>query len=210
MIRTLIADDHVLIREGFKKLIGKEPGMSVVAECANGSEVLGAVERTGCDVVVLDLNMPGKNGLDVLAELRNVSRSPKVIVLSISPEEQFGVRVMKAGAWGYLTKESAPEELLNAIRKVSSGHKYVSEGLAERMAFDLAGQSDAKLHERLSDREFQVLRLLGAGKTTAEIGEQLSLSINTINTYRKRIQEKTGLRSNGEMVRYAVENGLVD
>ena len=210
MIRIIIADDHALIREGFQKLIEKESDMSVVAECENGPEVLKAIDKTTCDVVILDLKMPGLSGLDLIEQLMRVKLEAKVLVLSMYSEDQFGVRALKAGASGYLTKESAPEELLSAIRKVYGGGRYVSEALGERLAFEVHSDTSRRPHERLSDREFQVLRLIGAGKRAAQIGEELSISVNTVNTYRKRIQEKMGVMTNGEIVRYAVENGLVD
>lgn len=210
MIRILIADDHVLIREGFKKLIEREPDISVVAECANAAEVLAAVDGVPCDVLVLDLNLPGKHGLELLADLRKRAPGARSLVLSMYSEEQFGVRALKAGAMGYLTKESASDELLAAIRRINGGRRYLSQALAEKLAFDMGTNGEMKPHERLSNREFQVLRLIGAGGTTGEVADGLVLSVNTVNTYRKRVLEKMGMKNNADIIRYAMENDLVD
>ncbi|MFQ5709252.1 MAG: response regulator [bacterium] len=210
MIEILIADDHVLIREGFQKLIEQEIGMSVVAKAENAAEVLDFTRENQCDVIVLDISMPGKSGFDLLKELKQQHPRIKVLILSMHPEDRFAIRALKSGAAGYITKESASEELIKAIRKVYDGGKYISQTLAEKLAFELDIATDKALHEQLSDREFQVFQLIGAGKTTNEIASKLSLSSSTVNTYRKRILEKTNLQSNAEIIHYAIRNKLVD
>jgi two-component system, NarL family, invasion response regulator UvrY len=210
MIKILIVDDHLLIREGFKKIIGQEVDMKVVAECKNAAEVMDFLRDGECDVIVLDINMPGKSGLDLLKELPLRETGTKVLVLSMNPEERFALRALQAGASGYITKETAAEELVEAIRKVHYGGKYITRSLAEQLAAYVQRDADGPLHAGLSDREFQVLQLLGAGKTTTEIGEQLALSVNTVKTYRQRILDKLNLDSTAEIIHYAVKNGLVD
>lgn len=210
MIRILIADDHYLIRQGFEKLIAKELGMKVVGQAENAGEVLDFIRDNECDVIVLDINMPGKSGLDLLKDLREIRPEIRVLILTIHPEDRFAIRALKTGAAGYITKESAPDELVKAIRKVQSGGKYVSQELAEKLAFDLADDSEKPQHEYLSDREFQVFQLIGAGKTMNEISHELSLSLSTINTYRTRVLEKMNIHSNAEIIRYAIKNKLVD
>lgn len=210
MIRILIVDDHLLIREGFKKIIGHEVDMKVVAECQNAAEVLDYLRDGECDVIVLDINMPGKSGLDLLKELPLRETGIKVLVLSINPEERFALRALQSGASGYITKDTAGEELVEAIRKVHYGGKYVTRTLAEQLASYLQRDVSKPLHESLSDREFQVLQLFGAGRTTTEIGEQLALSASTVKTYRQRILEKLNLKSTAEIIHYALKNNLVD
>lgn len=210
MIRILIVDDHLLIREGFKKIIGHEVDMKVVAECQNAAAVLDYLRDGECDVIVLDINMPGKSGLELLRELPFRETGIKALVLSINPEERFALRALQAGASGYITKDTAGEELVEAIRKVHNGGKYVSRTLAEQLACYLQHEHSGPLHESLSDRELQVLQLLGAGKTPREIENQLLLSASTIKTYRQRILQKLQLHSTAEIVRYALKNNLVD
>lgn len=210
MIRILIVDDHLLIREGFKKIIGHEVDMKVVAECQNAAEVLDYLRDGECEVIVLDINMPGKSGLDLLKELPLRETGIKVLVLSINPEERFALRALQSGASGYITKDTAGEELVEAIRKVHYGGKYVTRTLAEQLASYLQRDVSKPLHESLSDREFQVLQLFGAGKTTTEIGEELALSASTVKTYRQRILEKLNLKSTAEIIHYALKNNLVD
>jgi len=210
MIRILIADDHSLIREGFKKFIDREVDMAVVGEAQNAAQVYEFLENNECDVIVLDINMPGKSGMDLLAELKELNLNIKILILSMHPEDRFAVRALKLGASGYLTKESAPEELIKAIQKIHSGGKYVSQNLAEKLASDLDEAGDQAPHEKLSDREYQVLCLLGAGKTAQEISEKLCISLSTVNTYRSRVLEKMNLSSNAEIIRYAIKNNLVD
>ncbi len=210
MIKILIADDHSLIREGFKKYIDREMDMSVVGEAENAAQVHAFLNTKECDVIVLDINMPGKSGLDLLAELKDMKIKSKILILSMHPEDRFAVRALKLGASGYITKESAPDELIKAIHKVHQGRKYVSSILAEKLAFEIGADSDKALHEKLSDREFQILRMIGLGKTITMIADELSLSQSTVNTYRQRILEKMNMHSNAELIRYTIKNNLVD
>jgi len=210
MLRVLIADDHAVVRAGLKQIISDTKDMVVAAEASNGQEVLECVWRDDFDVIVLDIKMPGRNGLDVLRQLKTERPKLPVLILSMHPEEQYAVRVLKAGASGYLTKESAPEELLTAIRRVSRSRKHVSASLAERLAFALEIDSEKPLHETLSDREYQVMCMIAKGKTVTQIADELSLSVKTISTYRSRILEKMNMKNNSELTHYAIKHGLVD
>jgi two-component system invasion response regulator UvrY len=210
MIDIFIADDHALIREGLKKILNSEPDMKVVGEANNVVELFKALERLVVNIVLLDITMPGESGLDALKELRQKHPHVPVLILSFHPEHRFAVRALKAGAAGYLTKESAAAEVAQAIRKVISGGKYVSAALAEQLATELDEQGGKPLHETLSDREFQVMRLIAAGKKSSEIAAELAVSVNTINTYRMRIFEKMKMQSNVELSRYAVDHGLIE
>ena len=209
MIRVLIADDHTLFREGLKKIIAGTSDIVVAGEASNGNEVLARLKDERYDVLVLDIAMPGKDGLDVLKETRARYQGLPVLMLSMFPEEQFATRVLKAGASGYLTKESVPEVLIMAIRKVARGEKYVSESLAEKLVSGLSDDARKSPHERLSDREYQILCLIASGKRMKEIASQLSLSPTTISTYRSRILEKMGMASNAELTLYASRNHLL-
>jgi two-component system invasion response regulator UvrY len=210
MIRILIADDHAIIREGLKQIISETPDMTVADEAIDGHEVLSKALKNDYDVVVLDITMPGRNGLDVLKELKKQKPELPVLVLTIHPEEQYAVRVLKAGASGYLTKESAPEELTAAIRKISEGKKYVKSSLAEKLVSDLNVDTEKPLHNALSDREFEVMCMIATGKTVKQIGEELFLSEKTVSTYRSRILEKMGMKNNAELIHYAIKHGLVE
>jgi len=209
MINILIADDHAIVREGLKQIVSSQSDMEVTGEAHNAQGVLDLVKARNWDVVVLDINMPGRNGLEVLKELKQERPRLPVLVLSVHPEEQYGIRVLKAGAAGFMNKESAPEELVTAIRKVIRGGKYLTPTLAERLAFRVADGSEAHPHEKLSDRELQVLCLIASGKTVTEIAGDLSLSVKTISTYRARILEKMSMKSSAELTRYALQNHLV-
>jgi DNA-binding NarL/FixJ family response regulator len=210
MIKIIIVDDHVLIREGLKKIIDGEWGMEVVAECTTSSSLLDIINKVEYDIIILDINLPDKSGLELLKDL--IIRFPriKVLILSIHPEERYAIRALKTGASGYLTKQSAAEELVKSIKRISQGGRYVSESLADKLAFNLTSPKSEKPHELLSDREFQVLLLIGSGKTIKETGEELSVSLSTINTYRKRIFEKMKLETNQELIRYTIINNLID
>jgi len=210
MINILIADDHFLVREGFKKLIAREIDMTVAAEAATGPETMERLHEDDIDVVVLDINMPGKSGLDLLKDIRDYHPEIKVLILSVQPEDRFAIRLLKSGASGYITKESAPDDLVKAVRKVHSGGKYITPVLAEKLAFDLDIDTDKPLHEKLSDREFQIFELIGAGKSISEIAKTLSLSQSTVHTYRTRILDKMAMSSNAEIIHYAIKNKLVD
>ncbi|HSR68295.1 MAG TPA: response regulator transcription factor [Acidobacteriota bacterium] len=209
MIKVLVADDHPVVREGLKRIIEKDSAMLVAAEAGTSQEVLDRLVAQLPDVVLLDINMPGRGGLEVLQQIKLHYSSLPVLVVSMYPEDQYATRVLRAGAAGYLTKESAPSQLVNAIRKVVRGGKYVSPTLAEKLAIDLGTESKLP-HESLSDREYQVLCLLASAKTVSEIADELSLSIKTISTYRTRILEKMDLKNNVELARYALKHGLVD
>lgn len=209
MIKLLIADDHIIVREGLKKIIAESLDITVADEASNGQEVLDKVWKNDYDVVLLDISMPGRSGLDILKQLKSEQPELPVLILSMHPEEQYAVRVLKAGASGYLTKESAPDELITAIRKVASGRKYVTASLAEKLAFDLQTNTDKQLHETLSDREYQVMCMIARGKTLKEIAEELSLSTKTISTYRARLLEKMKMSNNAQLTHYAIQNKLV-
>ncbi len=208
MLKILIADDHPVVRRGLKQIIADAPDMVVADEARTGWEVINKVRESDYDVVLLDIAMPGKNGIEVLTELKHEKPRIQFLILSMYPEEQFAVRALRAGASGYLTKDSAPDELIEAIRKVSTGGKYVSSSLAERLAsvIQKAGQP---LHETLSDREYQVLCLIASGKTITEIAKELSLSVKTVSTYRSRILEKMQMKNSAELARYAIQNRLI-
>jgi two-component system, NarL family, invasion response regulator UvrY len=210
MIKVLIADDHPVVREGLKQIISKAPDMEVGGEALNGQEVIDIIDKEKWDVIVLDLNMPGRDGIEVLKEIRKEYNKLPILILSIYPEEQMGVRVLKAGASGFLSKESAPKELLNAIRKIHSGGKFVSPTLAERLAVAVEIHSESEAHIRLSNREYQVLCFIASGKTINEIAEQLSLSDKTIRTYRDRLLEKMNLKNDVELAHYAIQHKLIE
>ncbi|MGD2244936.1 MAG: response regulator transcription factor [Candidatus Aminicenantes bacterium] len=210
MIKILIADDHPVVRKGLREIIEETSDIKVVEEASNGQEVLAKVFKKDFDVVLLDISMPGRSGLDILKELKSQRPKLTVLVLSIHPEEQYAVQVLKAGASGYLTKKSAPDELVTALRKVSSGGKYVSASLAEKLASALETGIEKPPHETLSAREYEVMRKIALGKTVTEIARELFLSPKTISTYRTRILEKMGLKNNAELIRYAIKNRLVD
>jgi DNA-binding NarL/FixJ family response regulator len=210
MIKVLIADDHPIVRQGLRQILAGIPDMAVAGEAVNAQETLDQVRAGGWDVLVLDITMPDRSGFDILKELKHEQPDLPVLVLSIHAEEQFAVRVLKAGASGYLTKENAPAELVKAIRKVVGGGKYISPSLAETLAAGLDTASERPRHETLSDREFQVMQMMASGKTLAEIAETLSLSAKTISTYRTRLLEKMNLKTNAEIIRYAIENELIE
>ncbi len=209
MIKVLIADDHAVVREGLKQIVTENADMAIAGEASNGHEVLELARTRDCDLVLLDLAMPGKDGLDTLKELKLLCPQLPVLVLSVYPEEQYAVRLLRAGAAGYLTKESAPEELVAAIRKVSKGGRYVSASLGEQLAFLLDSGTDRPPHETLSDREFRVMLMLASGKTATEVAETLCLSVKTISTYRSRALVKMNMRNNAEFAFYATKHGLI-
>ncbi len=209
-MRILLADDHAVVRRGLKQILVDEFKAAAFGEARNAQEALDLAWKQTWDVAVLDITMPGRSGLDVLREIRKSRPKLPVLVLSMHPESQFAVRVLKRGASGYMTKESAPEELVGAVRKLLAGGRYVSPALAEKLATSLSGDAPKPPQELLSDREFQVLRLIASGKRVSEIAAELSLSVKTISTYRTRVLEKMGLRNNAELMRYAMEHRLVE
>jgi two-component system invasion response regulator UvrY len=210
MLRILVADDHPVVRRGLSQIIGETSDMVVVDEATSGQEVLGKVRECRFDVVLLDITMPGMHGLDVIKQLSKESPRLPILVLSIHPEEQYAVRALRAGAAGYLTKDRAPDELLGAIRKISTGGKYVSPSLAERLAYNLEAGEEQSPHKTLSDREYQVMCMIATGKTATEIARELSLSVKTVSTYRSRILEKMKMKNNAELTHYAIRNRMVD
>ncbi|HET8645769.1 MAG TPA: response regulator transcription factor, partial [Vicinamibacteria bacterium] len=204
------ADDHAIVRRGLKELLGEASDIEVAAEAASAQEALDCVRQQAFDVAVLDLGLPGRGGLELLAEIKAERPALPVLILTMQPEDQYAVRALRAGAAGYVTKESAPEVLVQAVRRVAAGGRYVSPTLAEKLAEIVEGGGERDPHEALSNREFQVFRRLGAGRTVSQIAEELSLSVKTVSTYRTRILEKMGLETNAELMRYAVRHQLVD
>jgi DNA-binding NarL/FixJ family response regulator len=210
MIKVFIADDHAIVREGLKQILSDTSDMVAAGEAANSQEVLDKVHKGDWDVVLLDIAMPGRGGLDTLEQLKRARPGLPVLMLSMYPEEQYAVRALRAGASGYLTKESAPEELIAAIRKVSQGGRYVSASLAEKLASRLDRDAERPVHEMLSDREYQVMLMIASGKTVKEIADELSLSVKTISTHRARMLTKMGMRTNAEITYYAIKQGLIE
>ena len=208
MIRVLVADDHAVVRRGVVQILAESPHIVVAGEAATGGQVLQAVRENVYDIILLDIAMPGGSGLEVLKQLRSLDPNVQVLILSMYPEKQYAVRALKAGAAGYLTKDSAPDELIEAIDRISQGGKYITRSLAQELAGELGGKAGQDPHEALSDREYQVMRLLAAGRNVTEIAVQLSLSVKTVSTYRTRILEKLDLKTTAEIMRYALERGL--
>jgi two-component system invasion response regulator UvrY len=210
VIRILIVDDHPVLRRGLKEILVRELEGATCGEAGNASQALSEVQSQDWDLVILDVTMPGRSGLDVLRDLRGLRPKLPVLVLSMHPEDQLGKRVLRAGASGYMNKESAPEELIKAVRKVLEGSVYVSPALAERLALDLRENAGRSLHETLSEREFEVLRMLASGKTVTEIAEELHLSVPTVSTHRAHILAKMNMTTTAALISYAVHNRLVD
>ncbi len=210
MLRIFVADDHPIVREGLKQIIAKNSDMSVVGEASDGQQLLEKIRGHNVDVVLLDISMPGRSGLDVLKQLKTQWPKLRLLVLSQHPEDQYALRVLRAGASGYMTKESASEQLITAIRKVASGGKYVSPALAEHLATELDSPVDKPLHSSLSDREYEVMRMIVQGQSVSEIGEELSLSVKTISTYRTRILAKMNMTKNADIIHYGIRNGLME
>ena len=209
-MQCLVVDDHAIVRRGLKEILVDEFRGAEVGEAQNAQEAFELILHKGWDVVVMDITMPGRSGLDLLKEVKRACPKLPVLILSIHPEEQLAVRVLKAGASGYMTKETAPDELVSAVRKVIAGGKYVSGTLAEMLASGLEAAGDGRpLHERLSDREYEVFRLIASGLTVSEIAGDLSLSVKTVSTYRARVLEKMKMKTNAELMNYALKNELV-
>lgn len=210
-IRLIIADDHPIVRKGLREIVSETPDIVVVDEASNGTELLAKLAERGydCDLILLDISMPGTNGFDVLKRLREEKPGLAVLVLSIHTEERYAMRALKAGASGYLTKGSAAEELISAIRKIRQGKKYVSASLAEKIVFRISGDSESPLHEILSDREYQIFLMIAEGQKPGEIAEALFISPKTVGTYRSRILQKMGFRGTADIIRYAVDAALV-
>jgi two-component system invasion response regulator UvrY len=210
MIRVLIADDHDIVRKGMKQILSRTTDIEVAAEASTGQEALDKIWSDNFDLVILDISMPGRNGLEILKQIKSHRPKLPVLILSMYPEEQYAVRVLKAGASGYLTKESDKSELLDAIRRIAQGNKYITPSLAEKLASELEPLADKAPHERLSDREYHILCLIAKGKSSTEIADDLSLSVKTVSTHRARVLEKMNMKSNAELTHYAVHNKLVE
>jgi DNA-binding NarL/FixJ family response regulator len=204
----MIADDHPLFRQGLKNTFGDTPDIEIVGEAENSNDILDIVRRTDLNLVLLDISMPGKGGLEVLKQLKSEFPKIPVLILSVNPENQYAIRFIKAGAAGYLTKESSIDTLLEAVRKVAQGGNYASAEITEKLAFDFLN-TDKPLHELLSDREYQVFSMIATGKSLTEIGKELSLSVKTISTHRTRILEKMKMKKNAELIHYAIQHGLI-
>lgn len=209
MVSILIADDHAVVRSGLKQILSDSLQEVTFGEAGTGQEAIREARKGGWSVVLLDINMPGKNGLEILRQLKDEYPHLPVLILSMHPEDQFAVRMLRAGASGYLTKETAPDELVKAVNKVLRGGRYVSATLAEKLAEDLQTGAQGPLHQSLSDREYQVLCLIASGKTVGEISDLLSLSVKTISTYRARVLQKMNMKTNAELTHYAIQNQLV-
>ena len=209
-MKILIGDDHAVFRRGLKETLSEAFPKTVFGEARTAQETFELAQRQNWDVIILDISMPGRSGLDILEDLRRSRPRIPVLLLTMHPEQQFARRALKAGAAGYLTKDSVPDELKEAIKRIVAGGRYVSATLAETLAVDLRRGADLPLHELLSDREFQVLRMIASGKTVKEVADELSLSVKTVSTYRSRILEKTGMKTNAELIRYALQTQLVD
>lgn len=209
MISVLIVDDHFLIREGLKKILTIDPDLVLAGECNKAADAIEFILHHDCHVVILDLNLPDRSGLDALKDILAIKPGMHVLILSILPEDLYAERAIRAGASGYITKESPPEEFIKAIRKVVSGRKYISENLSERLASRLSDSDGVLLHDRLTDREFQVLMLLGSGKNTAQTAAALNINQNTVNTYKFRIFRKMQFRDLSDIIRYVLQQDLL-
>ena len=209
MLKVLVADDHAIVREGVKQILAEIPDIIVAGEASDGNQTLNQVRTGDYDLVLLDIAMPAMSGLEVLKQIKSERSDVPVLILSIYPEEQYAIRTLKAGAAGYLTKESAPDELIEAIRKVCNGGKYVTSSLAEKLAFYLDSDSERPVHELLSDREYQVVLMIASGKTVKQIADELALSVKTISTNRTRALRKMRMKTNAEVTYYAIKHGLV-
>lgn len=210
MIKILLADDHPIIIKGLKQIIEEEDDMKVTGEARNGNEALDLMRKNDYDIAILDITMPKKTGVEVIEEMKYLKKKIPVLVLSVHPEDQFAMRVLKTGAKGYMTKESAPENIVDAIKKIINGGKYISPTLAEKILSDINSDRDEAPHETLSNREFQIIVMIASGKTLKEIAEELNLNIKTISTYRQRILEKMNMTSNAELTRYVLDNKLMN
>ncbi len=205
----IIADDHPVVRAGLRQILVESGEIRRIAEACDGQDLLEKLKKNRYDIILLDITMPGRNGLEILKELRVLYPSIPVLVLSVHPEEQYALRVIRAGAAGYLTKETAPENLLDAVRRIRGGKKYITQEIAEILAASLDERGDVAPHLRLSDREFETFRMIALGKSLTEIAGEMFLNVKTISTYRRRILDKMNMKSTAELVNYAVKNGLV-
>lgn len=209
MIKILIVDDHPIVRNGLKNIISDESDMKIVCESSTGQQVVDLVKKNEIDIVILDISLPDISGFEVLTRLRNLFPDLPVLMLSVMSEDLYASKTLKAGASGFINKESAPEELITAIREIVSGGHYISPVFAERIALDIKGNLKKAPHERLSSREFQILTYIASGKAMGKIATELSLSIKTVSTYRTRILEKMNVRSNADLIKYCINEGLI-
>jgi DNA-binding NarL/FixJ family response regulator len=209
-IHVLIADDHAIVRQGLRQILSETDDLLIAGEAGDGAEALQLARQRSWDVFLLDVSMPNRNGIDTLKQLKKEFPRLPVLILSMHPEEHYAVRALKAGAAGYLTKQSAPEQLVTAIRQVAAGKKYVSPAVALQLAEAIADDVDKPPHERITDREYQVLVLIAAGNTLTQVAEKLNLGVATVSTYRARLLEKMSLKSTAELIRYGIEHGLVE
>jgi DNA-binding NarL/FixJ family response regulator len=209
-VRVLIVDDHAIVREGLKRILADAAELRVAGEAASGTEAIQMVREQNWDVMLLDISLPGANGLEVLRAVKDMAPKLPVLILTMYPEDQYALRMLRAGAAGYLTKEGAPAQLVTAIRKVASGGKYISPAVAEKLAWELERKKQPATHEDLSNREFEILRLIASGRTVSQIAQQLGLSVKTVSTYRMRLLTKLNMKSNAELTHYAIKGGLVD
>jgi len=210
MIKIIVVDDHTIVRDGLRRILVDTPDIVVAGEASNGQEVIKKVGNNDYDLILLDISLPGRDGLDVLKQLKCTKPEVPILILSMYPEEQYAVRSLRAGASGYLTKQNSSDELIDAIRKLAQGRKYITPSLAEKLAFEMVVDARKFPHETLSDREYQVMCMIGSGKTVKEIGEELSLSVRTISTHRAHILEKMKMKNNAQLTYYAIRNALVD
>lgn len=208
-MKILIADDHAILRKGLIEILRGEFSHLEVYEAANGNEAIAIAGETLLDLILLDISMPGRNGIETLKQIRAMGVKAPLIILSVQPEDQYAIRVLKAGATGFLNKDSAPETLVAAVHRVMAGRKYVSASVAEKLVQSIGALDDKPLYEHLSDRELEVLRLLASGKAVSDVAKEISLSVNTISTYRHRVLQKLQLSNNAELTRYAMDHGLV-
>ncbi|MBI3220052.1 MAG: response regulator transcription factor [Bacteroidetes bacterium] len=208
-MNILIADDHAIVRKGLVELIHEGYPVATITEAVNGQQVLDQINKQAWSIILMDISMPGRNGIETLKQIRANGNKTPILILSAYPEDQYAIRVLKAGASGYLSKEIATDELLGAVTRVLSGKKYISAAVAEKLATTQTQTQEENLFEILSDREMQILQLIASGKTATQIANEISLSINTISTYRARLLEKLSLSNNAELTRYALDNGLV-
>jgi DNA-binding NarL/FixJ family response regulator len=210
MIRVLIADDHAVVRRGVRQILEETSDIEVGGEASTASELWQKACEGRWDAVVLDVNLPGRSGLELLSDLKRERPEVPVLILTVHSEEQYAVRALKSGASGFLTKESAPEKLVDAVRCISSGRRFITAEVADKLASSVARSGEGPPHDALSDREFQILKMIASGKTVSEIGRELSLSVKTISTHRTRILKKMSLKTNSELTHYAIRNGLVE
>ncbi len=209
MIKVIIADDHAVVRKGINQILDDVQDINITGEASNGNELISKIIREDYDVVILDISMPGRDGLDVLKEIKSIKPKLPVLIFTIYPEDQFALRILKAGASGYINKEEEPEIIIEAIRRLNEGRRFISDDVAEMLASKLGKRQDKLIHETLSDREFQVMSLIASGLTVSQIARKLSLSTNTVSTYRNRILEKMRMKTNAEVTHYAIKNNLV-